>query len=482
MAVALEKMPVVSGGSADVSRPNDSGLHGLADALDVGVRSAADIAVTAQANEINHVTSLMNDAVAGPDELKEIHDNAFFPLAKYAVKNRMGEALVAQNRQGIEDALAAAPDPIAARETLRAKQQELAQQAGDPAILVGIHQAISDIAGPALNKAAARRQETLNQQRRVAEATLFGSTANDPAAFAKAISGAVYDQGLADPTKVSEVHKSAAQVLINELAQDPKFALAAKDAAAEALKIPNLSPEDRAQYASVIQAARTAEDRQKDDLTYAQARQQSFNHSWNNIITALETGQNINPDDVANARATASNQMTFDSAMMTFLDKYHDRSTGLLGSTLAHDSRSQLKEELKALKDPTTRDPLYSPQFITDALQSFDMFMERLPRDLEPVDARKAVGAAMDAAVKHAEHQEERRKQWINEYTANEVLIEQSMTALSKEADPVKREAIKTQLRKLAALQDKVHPDALLSEDLKNDLAEFGVTILDYRH
>ena len=483
MAVALDKMPVVDGGKADVSRPNDSGLHTLAQSLDVTVRSAADIGITAQANEIKHVTSLMNDAVAGPAELKEIADNAFFPLAKYAVKNRMGEAVVAEARQAIEDDLATAQDPIAAREKLRAHQQRLAQDHDDPAILVGIRQGIADMAGPALNKAAARRIVALDQARRVAEAKIFGATVDEPEAFAKAIEGAVYDQSLADPTKTSEVHKSAAQALLNEMIENPEFIIGAKEAASAALTIPNLTTEDRAQYTAVLRAADVQENKQKDDLTYAQRRQALFNNAWMDVTDAFARGEKPSPEAIATARAYAPNTMQFDTAMMTFTDKYLGRQTGLLGSTVANDGRSQLKEQMKATKNPETySDPLYTPQFITDALQSYDMFMERIPRDSDPLEVRKAIGAAQEAAIKHAEHAEAKRQEWLTNYQANQIIIERAKTALTTETDPIKRQAIAAELRRLAQLQAKSHPDDLLSEDLHKDLAESGSTILDYRH
>lgn len=496
MAVALEKMPVVSGGSADVSRPNDSGLHGLADALSVGVRSAADIAVTAQANEINHVTSLMNDAVAGPDELKEIHDNAFFPLAKYAVKNRMGEALVAQNRQGIEDALAAAPDPIAARETLRAKQQELAQQAGDPAILVGIHQAIADLAGPALNKAAARRQEMLNQQRRQAEATLFQGTSDDPAAFAKAIGGAVFDQNLADPTKVSEVHQSASQTLLNRMIENPDFTQRAKDAARAALALPNLTPEDRRQYNSVLHTARALEEKEKDGLTYAQNRAAAFNAIESQIIAYVESGRPVPTELIDQAGSLAPNRLAFHTSLIDFVEKTRQRTTGLLMSPVAGDARQQLKEQLNATKKPSITgartERAYSPQFVTDALQSFDALMERVPRDLDTDSTRKAVQAAQEAAVTHATHLEERRKTVNQEWAENETKIQQASELLNvdnpaHEKDPVKREALANALRTMAKRRKEMQTgyvtwETNLHAHLLDDLKASGVTILDIKH
>lgn len=253
MAEALKPMPLVDGGRVDVTATNDSGIGGLARALDVTVRSAADIAATAQENEFKEVESLLNDATIGPDEAKEIAGNAFFPINRYNALNRAGEARVAKMQTQIEDELVKATDPVDARMRLRKIQQDLMESEPDLGVQAGIRQAIADLAGPAINKASAKRLELRNIQRRTDESVIFHETLiNNPDGFVDALKGIFGDQSL-DATQEPDVHATAAQTMLNLLIEDPDTMGTVREAAQAALDSGTVqNAEDRKQYTAVI--------------------------------------------------------------------------------------------------------------------------------------------------------------------------------------------------------------------------------------
>lgn len=483
MPVALDKMPVVGGGTVDVSRPNDSGLHSLANALGVAVQSAAEIGQVAQANELNRINALMNDATAGPDEIAEIAENAYFPLNKYAAKNRIGEAIIAQNRTAIEDDLASANDPVEARERLRAQQQRLAENVNDPAVLVGIREGIAALAPGALNEASRRRRETLNLQKRQAESIIFSDAYTAPESFATAVNNAVYDQTLADPTKVHEVHDTAAQTLLNTMIEDPGSISAVKASAYAAIEATEMSANDRAKYTAVIHAAHVYE-RANNEKTTTKARQEAaFDAASRRVIDAMSSGRVPNPADIRLVRELTPNPFATDSALSSFTDRLRNRPTGMLSSTMADDARKQLEAELKGAKDEFGINKLYTSEDLTVALRGFDSLMERLDPSLvvtDPAEARKQVALAQEAAKSHVQHFQETRAVYqekrIKAEAKKQELFKQLETAT--EAD---LSQIEDNLRRLEGFLQTSEYDALLSE-LYEDAEELGVDLIDLRH
>jgi hypothetical protein len=486
MAVALEKMPVIGGGTVDVSRPNDSGLHTLAQALDVGIRSAAEIGQVAQANELNHINSLMNDSQAGPDEIAEIAENAYFPLNKYAAKNRMGEAVIAQNRTSIEDRLATAHDPVAAREMLREEQQRYLKDVNDPAVAVGIREGIANLSPGALNEASRRRRETLNLQKRQAESVIFNDAIDaSPEAFAAAVHNSTYDQTLADATKVHEVHDTAAQTLLNAMIEDPGSVTAAKDAAYAAINGVEMSANDRAKYTAVIHAAHTYERSQNQGLTATQQKASLFDNAARSVTASILSGQPVDPESLRILRENSTNPFTTEANIITLTDKMKDRTTGILGSTIASEARGRLKMAMEAELNDIGEKP--NPKTVTQGMQDFDFIMESIPASLlndDPYEARKQVRAAHDTVIEHSKHREERIKAFETKKTEAQNALEVIGTqadAAEKAGDFAGLKALESAALKLESFLKKDQYD-MLASDLYEDAVKNGISLIDFRH
>lgn len=335
MAVAITPMPVVGGGTVDVSRPNDSGLRGLAQSLDVAVRSAAEIGQQAQANEFQNVQSLLNDATVGPDEAKEIAGNAFFPINRFAAQNRAGEAKVHAARNAIEDDLAAATDSIDARQRLRAHQQKLMEGENDLGVQAGIRQAIADMAGPMINKASATRLELRNRTRRNDESFILRETiTNDPENFVPALQAILSDQN-ADATQEPDIHETASQTLLNTLIENPGSVLAVKDAATAVLASGSVvNAKDRALYGGVLKAVERIEDDTNTATTTAAQQKRDRNLYGMKIVDHLRLHPGTMPDpDLWNGYiANSPNPVVAETQLRNFMEASKGASIGILGT------------------------------------------------------------------------------------------------------------------------------------------------------
>lgn len=488
MPVALEKMPVISGGSVDVSRPNDSGLHQLATSLDVAVRSAAEIGQVAQANELNRINSLMNDATAGPDEIREIAESAFFPLNKYAAKNRVGEAVVSLNRTAIEEDLANAKDPVHAREMLRQHQQDLLGQVQDPAEAVGVREAVADMAPQLLNEASRRRQIAVNLEKRKAEGIIFNDSLKLSADnFAASVVKSTYDQTLADPTKVHEVHDGAAQSLLNAMIEDPAMVPRAKAAAYAAIEALDLDPQDRAKYTAVIQTARTFENQANSATANSKAQQAAYDSAERDFIGEVYGGK-IKPETIARMRRLTTDPIGTETKIMNFLDKVNERDTGIAGSNLADEVRKRLIKTLEVDIAGMTPPEDMAQEMLTDSLQEFDFLTERIPRQLlrdDPYEARKQIIAIHDTIREHNKHRQaelqafqEAQKTARNNLVliTDKLMVEAEKAKDFKKLDELEQDAIKLET------QLKVREFDAMMMELYQDALEKGIPLTEFRH
>lgn len=345
MAEALKPMPLVDGGRVDVSSPNDSGIGGLARALDVTIRSAADIAATAQENEFKQVESLLNDATIGPDEAKEIAGNAFFPINRYNALNRAGEARVAQMRTQIEDELVKATDPVDARMRLRKIQQDLMDGEQDAGVQAGIRQAIADLAGPAINKASAKRVELRNIQRRKDESVIFRETLiNDPDGFADQLKAIFGDQSL-DATQEPDVHATAAQTMLNLLIEDPDSMGTVREAAQAALDSGTVqNAEDRKQYTAVLSTVNQLEKARASQFSDTD-RKNSLKAYWGNELDNwFRTHPNQYPPSemVEGYKSGHDDPLAAVSKIRTHMEATKGGSVGAIGTQAYADGKKTL--------------------------------------------------------------------------------------------------------------------------------------------
>lgn len=448
MPVALQPGTVVDGGRVDLGQPENSGLRGLANSLDVAVRSAADIAATAQENEFKQISALLNDATAGPDEVAEIASNAYFPLNRFAAQNRQGEALVAGARKIIEDDLVNATDPVDARARLRVHQEKLMEGINEPGVQAGVRQAIADMAGPMLNRASAQRVELRNVQRQKDESFILREgLRQSPEDFHLAIQGIFADQNL-DATREPDIHETAAQTLLNELVEHPDSFLSVRQAAEGVLAGDTVTDaKDRAQYSAVLKAVKAIEDDKSSSLTVEQEKKALRGVYGQRILESIAANPGMWPDqeDVDGYVANSPDPLAANANIQRTVEASRGRPIGIVGT----DAYKNGKDSLKALGGtqmfPGTNVPVpgssADPETLAYANELYEQITGSMDPRLEPLEAntqaQQAAQIAWDkaAASKAAQKAaEDKLKSSEAEFTARVQKVRATGTAAEKKA------------------------------------------------
>lgn len=404
MAAAITPMANIGGGTVDVSRPNDSGIHSLAQSLDVAVRSVAEIGQQAQINEFQHVKSLLNDATVGPDEAKEIAGNAFFPLNRFAAQNRAGEAKVHAARNAIEDDLAAATDSIDARQRLRKHQQALMEGENELGVQAGIRQAIADMAGPMINKASAQRLELRNRQRRSDEAFILRETLiDDPNQFVGQLKAILSDQYM-DATQEPDVHQTASQTLLNSLIENPDSVVAVKEAAKGVLDSGAVvDAKDRALYAGVLKAVEKIEDDTTTAASTNAERKRLVSFYGLKIDDHLRAhpGTAIPDDLAAGYLANSTDPVAARARLRTATEASKGSSVGIIGTDAYKNGKATLDrlfssgsimESALGPEDRATKAAAY---------ELYDQITGAIDPDVNKVDSEARAQAQQAAQVAH---------------------------------------------------------------------------------
>lgn len=403
MAEKITPMPVVGGGSVDVSAPNDSGLRTLAGSLDVAVRSAAEIGQQAQLNEFHNVQSLLNDATLGPDEAKEIAGNAFFPVNRFAAQNRAGEARVHAARDVIEQDLLSAPDSIEARRRLRVHQQKLMEGENELGVQAGIRQAMADLAPALINDASKKRLELRNIQRRNDESFILrDQLTRDPKGFTGALGGILADQEM-DATQEPDVHKTAGQTMLNMLIENPAAAPFIKQAAREALDGGLVEgAENRAQYTGVLKAVETLEKAAAASVSTEKAQKAYRNKLGLDIYDLHLAGEYI-PEDMKRAYvSTFSDPLTGEAHLRTLYESARNAPAGVIDTDAYRAGLENIKanQRTNIFIAPTEEDN----QIRAATLEIYDSIMGSVdPKQVQgTTDAYQQANQAAELALQKA--------------------------------------------------------------------------------
>jgi hypothetical protein len=484
MAEKITPMPVVGGGSPDVSRPNDNGIRTLASSLGVIVQSAAEIGQQAQANEFQNIQSLLNDATVGPDEAKEIAGNAYFPVNRFAAQNRAGEAKVLAERDAIEQDLLQATDSLDARQRLRVYQQKLMESENELGVQAGIRQAIADLAGPLINDASKKRLELRNIQRRNDESFILREQfTKDPKAFVPALGAILSDQEM-DATQEPDVHKTAGQTLLNTLIENPASAPFVKQAAKEALASGLVEGADnRAQYTGVLKAVRVLENAANDEGSDKKVKLRERSSLGMHIIDLNAAGQGAS-DEAREAERlylqTFDNPIPAASALRTLKESGRQTPVGMVDTDPYRAGFKSIESQLRTsmFLVPTAQDN----EVRAATYEIYDSIMGAM--DPEAVrqsgDGYAQAQQAAELAISKAKEFVATKKDEKATREANTKELSAQMFEASKAGDKVTARALYKERERLKRASVLDQRKALLNGYV-NEARNLGISVLDLR-
>lgn len=225
MAEQIKPNTTVERGFVDNGSLPQSPYASLVSALAAQTQSGLNLLQDTMEKEQKVVAEKLSSPLLTKEEINEIEQNAHFPVTQLLARNRKGIFLAEQERAAIEDDLATATDVVDARDRLVKHQARVLEGVNDAGIAAGVREHFADIGAPLLAEAAKRR-EVLREvgEREDVNGTMAAAAQKGGTYLSNVIIGAVRDQHMADPSKVSDLHTDAARTIANSYAENPDTA------------------------------------------------------------------------------------------------------------------------------------------------------------------------------------------------------------------------------------------------------------------
>ena len=342
--------------AVDTSR--GEALAGLFESLGVAANRAASAAQQLEAKETQRVEELLASDLLTEEEISELQDDVRSPLARRTVKNRMGEARVAPQRDALLEKVLEAADPLEARQIIQDAQTAMLASESDVDIQEGIRERFAELAPGLLSEASNRRRARLIEERDNASTVNLtnGFLTFDAPYFADVVAGEQIEDLASGETAKGAVDRAISTVQALYLLAPDRHADATIDALDALLQNPRL--EMSASHQAAIGKLR---------VTIQTDQQRGVNSSLAAAKTALKAEL---ATELANASIKTSNGDTLlysertrlrtlagqlgDPGEIRAVDSFlsENEGAGILGTQEAEDGLRDLREVIG--NDPLT--------------------------------------------------------------------------------------------------------------------------------